>query len=77
MYGQNTRRHSLDCENQGTQGIGSAAKPARLKQYGVDATAAEEHGPRYDFVFVDQTGFEQPAPKNFAALAASFSNDKG
>ena len=77
MYGQNTRRHSLDCGNQGTQGIGSAAKPARLKQYGAGATAAEEHGPRYDFVFVDQTGFDKHQPNNFSALAASFSNDKG
>jgi hypothetical protein len=37
-----------------------------------DATAAEENGQRYDFVFVDQNGFNKHAPKTFAALAASF-----
>jgi type III restriction enzyme len=45
---------------------------ARLKQWCADATAAEENGQRYDFVFVDQIGFEKHAPKNFAARAASF-----
>jgi hypothetical protein len=29
-------------------------------------------GQRYDFIFIDQMGFEKHAPKNFAALAASF-----
>jgi type III restriction enzyme len=45
---------------------------ARLKHWCADATAAEENGQRYDFVFVDQIGFEKHTPKNFAALAASF-----
>ncbi|MHB8519309.1 MAG: hypothetical protein ACYDH9_01005 [Limisphaerales bacterium] len=42
------------------------------------ATAAEGGSPsqRYDFVFVDQTGFEKHTPKNFAALAASFTEYK-
>ena len=47
-------------------------KMSRLKQWCADATAATENGQRYDFVFVDQTGFEKHAPKNFTALAASF-----
>jgi type III restriction enzyme len=49
---------------------------ARLKQWCADAAAAEENGQRYDFVFVDQTGFERHSPKNFAALAASFTDYK-
>ena len=32
---------------------------------------------RYDFVFVDQKGFEKHAPESFAALAASFTEYKG
>jgi hypothetical protein len=47
-------------------------KMARLKQWCADATAAEENGQSYDFVFVDQTGFEKHLPKTFAALAAGF-----
>jgi len=49
-------------------------KMARLKQWCADATAAEEKGQRYDFVFVDQTGFEKHASKTFAALASSFTD---
>ena len=65
-------------ETKGRKEIGSAKKKlARLKPYCAAATAAEEHSPRYDFVVVDQTGFEKRQPNNFAALAASFSNDKG
>ena len=48
-----------------------------LKQYCADATAAETDGQRYDFVYVDQTGFHKHAPKTFAALAASFTEYKG
>lgn len=44
----------------------------RLKLWCEDATAAEENGQRYDFVYVDQTGFEKHAPTDFAALAVSF-----
>ena len=63
-------------ETKGREEIDLPQKMARLKQWCADATAAEEIGPRYDFVFVDQTGFEKHAPKNFAALAASFSEYK-
>jgi type III restriction enzyme len=49
---------------------------ARLKQWCADASAAEENGQRYDFVFVDQNGFEKHAPKTFASLAASFTDYK-
>ena len=43
---------------------------------GADATAAEENGQRYGFIFVDQNGFGEHAPKTFAALAASFTEYK-
>ena len=36
------------------------------------SNAAEENGQQYDFVFVDQIGFNKHAPKTFAALAASY-----
>ena len=64
-------------ETKGRKELDLPQKLARLKPYCADATAAEEHVPRYDFVFVDRTGFEKRQPNNFAALAASFSNDKG
>jgi type III restriction enzyme len=49
---------------------------ARLKQWCADATAAEEDGQRYGFVFVDQNSFEKHTPKTFASLAASFAEYK-
>ena len=49
---------------------------ARLEQWCADATAAEENGQTYDFVFVDQTGFEKHGPKTFAALATAFTDHK-
>ena len=63
-------------ETKGREEIDLSQKMARLKQWCADATAAEENGQRYNFVFVDQTGFEKHAPKNFAALAASFTEYK-
>ena len=64
-------------ETKGLKELDLPQKLARLKPYCADATTAEEHGPCYDFVFVDRTGFEKHQPNNFAALAASFSNYKG
>jgi type III restriction enzyme len=49
---------------------------ARLKLWCADATAAEENGQRYDFIFVDQLGFVKHQPGTFAALAASFTEYK-
>ena len=63
-------------ETKGRAELDLPQKMARLKQWCGDATAAEENGRRYDFVFVDQTSFEKHAPKNFAALAASFTDYK-
>ena len=63
-------------ETKGRAELDLPQKMARLKLWCADATAAEKNGQRYDFVFVDQTGFEKHAPKNFAALAASFKEYK-
>ena len=63
-------------ETKGRKEIDLPQKMVRLKQWCADATAAEESGQRYDFVFVDQAGFEMHAPKNFAALATSFTEYK-
>ena len=64
-------------ETKGRQELDLPQKMARLKQWCADATAAEAaeggfSGQRYDFDFVDQHGFEEYAPKTFAALTASF-----
>ncbi len=59
-------------ETKGRAELDLPRKMARLAQWCADATAAEEDGARYDFVFVDQKSFEQHAPQTFAALAASF-----
>jgi type III restriction enzyme len=63
-------------ETKGRAELDLPQKMARLKQWCADATAAEENGQRYDFVFVDQNGFEKHAPKNFAALTTSFTEYK-
>jgi len=49
-------------------------KMNRLRQWCADATSASqaESGPAYRFVYVDQQGYERNPPKNFAGLAASF-----
>ncbi len=61
-------------ETKGREELDLPQKMARLQQWCADATAAEENGQRYAFVFVDQNGFEKHAPKTFAALAASFTD---
>ncbi|MBI2440803.1 MAG: DEAD/DEAH box helicase family protein [Lentisphaerae bacterium] len=64
-------------ETKGREELDLPQKMKRLRQWCADATAAEENGQRYDFVFVDQTGFEKHAPKSFSALAGSFTEYKG
>jgi type III restriction enzyme len=59
-------------ETKGRAELDLPRKMARLQQWCADATAAEENGQRYDFVFVDQNGFETHQPQTFAALTASF-----
>jgi len=63
-------------ETKGRQELDVPQKMARLCQWCADATAAEDNGTRYDFVFVDQPGFEKHPPNTFAALAASFKEYK-
>lgn len=63
-------------ETKGREEIDLPQKMKRLKQWCEDATAAEEDRQRYDFVFVDQAGFEKHLPKDFRALAASFRDYK-
>jgi type III restriction enzyme len=63
-------------ETKGREELDLPQKMARLKQWCADASAAEDDGQRYDFVFVDQSGFEKHSPKDFAALAASFTEYK-
>lgn len=53
----------------------SAPTKARLKQWSEDTTA-EENGIRYDFLYVDQDGFEKHGPETIAGLAASFTEYK-
>ena len=64
-------------ETKGRAELDLPQKIARLKQWCSDATNAEEHGQRYDYVFVDQIGFEKHVPVTFSALAASFTEYKG
>lgn len=69
-------------ETKGRQEIDLPQKMARLRQWCADATAAEtaegaSPAPRYDFLFVDQQGFEKHSPKTLADLAASFTEYKG
>ena len=63
-------------ETKGRQELDLPQKMARLKQWCADATAAEENGQHYDFVFVDQNGFEKHGPKTLAALVTSFTDYK-
>ena len=63
-------------ETKGREEIDLPQKMARLRQWCAEATAAEENGQSYDFVFVDQTGFEAHLPKTLAALVASFTEYK-
>ena len=63
-------------ETKGREELDLPQKMVRLKQWCADATAAEDNGSRYEYVFVDQAGFEKHPPGTFAALAASFTEYK-
>jgi type III restriction enzyme len=63
-------------ETKGREELDLPQKMARLKLWCADATAAESNGRRYDFVFVDQLGFEKHTPGTFASLASSFTEYK-
>ncbi|NQU41349.1 MAG: hypothetical protein HQ523_15490 [Lentisphaerae bacterium] len=55
-------------ETKGREELDLPQKMERLKQWCADASAAEEDGTTYDFVFVDQSSFEKHVPTTFAAL---------
>lgn len=59
-------------ETKGREELDLPQKMARLKQWCADATAAGENGTRYDFVYVDQAGFEKHKPATLADLTTSF-----
>jgi type III restriction enzyme len=63
-------------ETKGRKELDLPQKMARLKQWCTDATAAEENGQRYDFIFVDQAGFEKHVPKTLRELWLSFNDFK-
>jgi type III restriction enzyme len=63
-------------ETKGREELDLPQKMERLKQWCADATAAEENGTIYDFVFVDQDSFEKHTPKAFADLITSFTEYK-
>ena len=68
-------------ETKGRAELDLPQKMARLRQWCADATAAEaaeggSKSPHYDFVFVDENGYEKHKPKTFASLAASFTEYK-
>jgi type III restriction enzyme len=64
-------------ETKGREELDLPQKMARLRQWCADATDALAEGNGYDFVFVDQIGFEKHQPKTFAALATAFTDYKG
>ena len=63
-------------ETKGRVELDLPQKMTRLRQWCADATQASkaEGGPEYRFVYVDQQGYERNPPKNFAGLAASFTD---
>jgi type III restriction enzyme len=63
-------------ETKGREELDLPQKMARLRQWCADATTAEENGTRYDFLYVDQAGFEKHQPVTLAGLVTSFTEYK-
>lgn len=61
-------------ETKGREELDLPQKMARLRQWCADATAAE--AVRYEFVYVDQAGFEKHRPASLASLASAFTEYK-
>lgn len=59
-------------ETKGREELDLPQKMARLRQWCDDATAADENGIRYDFIYVDQYSFETHKPTSLADLKKSF-----
>jgi hypothetical protein len=70
----------LGLETKGREELDIPQQTARLKQWCEDATAAEQEeggmGIRYDFLYVDEEGFQRYEPKFLAELVARFSEHK-
>ncbi|MDR2503006.1 MAG: DEAD/DEAH box helicase family protein [Deltaproteobacteria bacterium] len=62
-------------ETKGLQDLDVPRKMARLKQWCEDMNKAQQKT-AFDFVFVDQTGFEKYSPKNFQNILRSFDQYK-
>ncbi len=63
-------------ETKGREELDLPQKMARLKQWCADATAAEENGTTYDFLYVDEDSFKKHDPKTLADLTTSFKEYK-
>jgi type III restriction enzyme len=63
-------------ETKGREELDLPQKMTRLKQWCSDATDADENGMRYDFIYVDQIGFEKHKPATLADLITSFTEYK-
>jgi type III restriction enzyme len=63
-------------ETKGREELDLPQKMSRLKQWCEDATAAEENGTHYGFIYVDQPGFEKHQPLTLTTLIASFTEYK-
>lgn len=63
-------------ETKGREELDIPQKMARLRQWCADAARASQAdgGPAYRFVYVDQQGFERNPPRDFGALAVSFTD---
>ena len=69
-------------ETKGREEIDLPQKMTRLRQWCEDATEAtkDNGGPSFQFVYVDQEGFEHHKPSTFAGLVNAFrkfQEDKG
>ncbi len=71
-------------ETKGREELDLPQKMARLRHWCADTTTADAAplrpagtpAPRYDYVFVDQAGFEKHPPATFAGLVAAFTDYK-
>jgi type III restriction enzyme len=59
-------------ETKGREELDLPQKMARLGQWCADATAAEENGIRYDYLYVDQASFDKHKPVTLTDLVTSF-----
>jgi type III restriction enzyme len=63
-------------ETKGSEELDLPHKMKRLKQWCSDATDADENGTLYDFIYVDQIGYNKHQPHTLHALVTSFNEYK-